>query len=309
MSHLGNQRLVRGDPTFAMSLVSVEPWVTALLVDPLGKGGLVKSADSRWLTTSYGRKYPIRDKIFDLRVLNHYTTPDQRRWKAGQSAYEEWANDAYLRDAKIDFQAERESMGEVYAEIPIEGRCLDVGGGQGRLRAFVRPGQTYISCDPILNPFIGLERQPNLVKAYPFLLEPVNFLACEAEFLPFRSGSFQTVHMRSVIDHFCSPELALNEAYRVLEPEGALIVGIYVSGGRVGRLDLKKRIKEALRRALVKVGLRRFEDHHVWHPTYAELRDLVEQCGFQIDRVHWQKGWGDTVCYLRGIKQPALCRK
>jgi SAM-dependent methyltransferase len=292
-----------------VSPVLLEPWVTALLVDPLGKGPLAKSVDSRWLTASYGRQYPIHDRTFDLRVLNHDTTTEQRRWKAGQAAYEAWANDAHLRDASTDYVAEREGVRHVYTDIPVEGRCLDVGGGQGRLRAFIGAGQPYVSCDPMLNPFVALEQQPNLLKAYPCLLEPINFVACDAEFLPFRSESFRTVHMRSVLDHFYSPELALNEAYRVLEQEGHLIIGLYVSGGRTGRIRLKRRIKDSLRAAFVGIGLRRFEDHHVWHPTYSELCELIGQCGFRIDRVHWQKGWDDTVCYLRGVKQIGLCRR
>ena len=106
------------------------------------------------------------------------------------------------------------------------------GGHQGRLRAFLSPGQEYLSCDPFISVFDSIKKSKNLVKVYPFLLSPVNFICCHAEYLPFRSLAFDTVHMRSVIDHFLSPEIAMREAFRVMSHDGQLIVGLYVRGGR-----------------------------------------------------------------------------
>jgi ubiquinone/menaquinone biosynthesis C-methylase UbiE len=141
------------------------------------------------------------------------------------------------------------------------------------------------------------------------MLEPVNFVCCDAEFLPFRSAFFQTVHMRSVIDHFLSPELALNEAYRVLRTDGALIVGLFVHGGKRGKPDIKSIAKELVRETLIAAGIKRFKDYHVWHPTYKELTDLISDCGFKIEKVHWQKGYNDTVCYVRARKCSGLTRR
>ena len=115
--------------------------------------------------------------------------------------------------------------------------------------------------------------------------------------------------MRSVIDHFLSPELALNEAYRVLESDGCLIVGLYVYGGKDGNPGIKSQAKEFVREKLVSFGIKRFQDHHVWHPTYEELVNLITCCGFNIDKVHWQQGHNDTVCYLRARKQHGLTRR
>jgi len=214
-----------------------------------------------------------------------------------------------LRDQKQDYFKEIEEVREVYEDIPIEGRCLDVGGHQGRLRRFLLPGQEYIICDPFLNAFDNLGRQPNLLKAYPFLLEPVNFVCCDAEFLPFSSSVFQTVHMRAVIDHLLSPELALNEAYRVLWSDGDLIVGLFVHGGKHGKPDIKSLAKEFVRATLVGAGIKRFKDYHIWHPSYKELTYLISACGFEIEKVHWQKGYNNTVCYVRAKKCLGLTRQ
>jgi ubiquinone/menaquinone biosynthesis C-methylase UbiE len=55
--------------------------------------------------------------------------------------------------------------------------------------------------------------------------------------------------MRSVIDHFQSPELALREAYRTLRDRGQLIVGLWVEAGKSGTrtpLDFTKDVVKAV---------------------------------------------------------------
>ncbi|MBI3539624.1 MAG: methyltransferase domain-containing protein [Candidatus Eisenbacteria bacterium] len=284
----------------------LDSWAREIIVDPLAKGPLIEDRSNNRYLSPYGRQYPITNGVLDLRLLNNHTTPDQTRWSRGQSEYEEWSRSLIAGDHLKNYQSEIEQVREVYADMPVVGKCLDVGGHQGRLRQFLSAGQPYISCDPFIDVFADLEKQPNLLEAFPFLAEPVNFVCCDAEFLPFQSVAFDTVHMRSVIDHLLSPELALNEAYRVLGGGGVLIVGLWVKGkpGTRARHDAKSLAREMLARA----GVRRFVDHHVWHPTYAELIRLIRECGFEIDRVHWQKGHEDNVCYIRAIKSDGLIR-
>lgn len=114
--------------------------------------------------------------------------------------------------------------------------------------------------------------------------------------------------MRSVIDHFLNPELALNEAYRVLRTDGALIVGLFVYGGKRGKPAIVPRFKKFAREILSALGIEKFKDHHVWHPTYGQLTDLISECGFRIEKVYWQKGYNDTVCYIRARKQLGLIK-
>jgi SAM-dependent methyltransferase len=290
----------------ALKLTKLDGWARDLVVDPLSKEPLRADDQQAKLLSPDGRSYPITDGVFDLRLLNNRTTQDQRVWQAGQRQYE--ASHESVMHVSHDYVAEREGVREVYEQIPIVGSCLDVGGHQGRLRAFLGAGQPYVCCDPYLNGLNDVENNPDLTRAYPFLLEPVNFVSCDAEFLPFKSCSFQVVHMRSVIDHFLNPELALNEAYRVLRNDGALVVGLYVHGGKSGRQPITRRLREMVRESLAALGLTRFRDYHVWHPAFVELTGLIAECGFKIDRVHWQKGFNDTVCYLRAVKVPGLIR-
>ena len=285
----------------------LEKWFRDILVDPLGKEPLIES--DGFLSAAYGRRYPVVNGIYDLRVLNNETTADQKTWREGQVEYTRMHVVEIARDPQIDYAAEIESVRGVYDAIPLEGRVLDVGGHQGRLRSFIRDGQSYAGCDPFLEVFDGIDRQPNLLRAFPFLQQPINFVCCDAELLPFRSQSFQTVHMRSVIDHFLSPELALHEAYRVLEPGGKLIIGLYVEGGKLGRESGLTGAKEAVKRLISAVGIDGYKDHHIWHPTAQELIDLAADCGFVPEKTHWQEGTGDMVVYVGFRKRPALGRK
>ena len=196
----------------------LDNWVKEIIVDPLSKEPLTINNENTFLISPYGRKYPICNGVYDLRLLNNNITSDQKSWREGQLFYERWSTRIASNDDKQNYIAGIENVKDVYDEIPVDGNCLDVGGHQGRLRHFLSEGQEYVVCDPFLNGFDDLEKQPNLLRAYPCLQKPVNFICCDAEFLPFMSEKFQSVHMRSVIDHLLSPELALNEAYRVLKP-------------------------------------------------------------------------------------------
>ncbi len=285
-----------GDPTAN----PLEAWVAELLVDPIGKEPLAISSNGA--ASNYGKAYPCVNGVLDLRPFRflHFSA-DAQVWAHGQDEYEKWSDDLAFTDA-TNYEAEREGVREVYVRFPIIGRCLDVGGHQGRLRAFLSPGQEYVILDPYLRVFRGIDKQPRLVEAYPFLKDPVNFICGMAEYLPFRSNSFDTVHMRSVLDHFQNPELALWEAYRVLRDKGQLIVGLYVEGGMNGRLNAKEYVKHVASHILPMLGINKFVDHHVWHPTFPDLCKLIESIGFEIDHVHWQSQWKDRVCYIRAIK-------
>lgn len=244
--------------------------------------------------------------MLDYPVFLGYVT---NAWSHGQDEYEGF--DAAEPDDVDHYRREIDSVREVYTDLPLRGRVLDVGGHQGRLRRFLTPTSEYLVVDPYSR-FASIASRPNLVRAYPELAEPCNFVRGMAERLPVAARSFDTVHMRSVLDHFADPLLALIDARRVLRDEGQLILGLHVTGGASSlstqRSPLPRVIKKvrdeglaaAFRAAMLRL-VRPEHDHHLWHPTYEELIELVEAVGFSIGKVHWQKPPNDHVVYIQGI--------
>ena len=256
----------------------LEPWASRLLADPISKQPVDPSV------------FPIRDGVIDARIyLRH--TKGFVDWEHGQKFHEAWQK---LTEA--DYQQEIDGAKPVYDHIAISGRVLDVGGSFGTLRHFLPSGSEFLSVDP----FIECCRYTSaaMQRAYPCLSEPLNLIGACAEFLPLQNGAFDWVHMRSVLDHFHSPDLALFEAARVLKRNGKLVIGLYVDGGKSGRRPLDRQLKEILRPVLIAAGLRRFKDHHIFHPTFVGLKQLIADCGFRILDVYWQPQWKDQVCYI-----------
>jgi hypothetical protein len=107
-------------------------------------------------------------------------------WKVGQEKYEALTEEQKQQDDYDTYVAEIDSVREIYTiEFNLSGLILDVGGHQGRLRHFLQRDVAYLSIDPYASVFDGLERQPNLLRAYPCLREPCNFLQagfCEMTF-------------------------------------------------------------------------------------------------------------------------------
>jgi hypothetical protein len=88
--------------------------------------------------------------VLDLRVSGPHVTADQKVWKLGQDHYEIWLENIGSRNQDQDYESEYKVDKAVYDELDISGRVLDIGGGDGRLRAFVDKSQ-YICCDPFLS--------------------------------------------------------------------------------------------------------------------------------------------------------------
>jgi ubiquinone/menaquinone biosynthesis C-methylase UbiE len=151
----------------------------------------------------------------------------------------------------------------------MSGRIEDVGGGAGIPREFlVRDEFEFVSTDSWLaSPFYYF--QGNKKEAYSCLNNPLNFITATVEFLPFVNEIFDWVHTRSMLDHLQGVDLALLEARRVLKPNGHLLIGLCVEGGKSSVISLSHKIKDGINDTLQIVGIDRWKDHHIWHPTYS----------------------------------------
>lgn len=155
-----------------------------------------------------------------------------KEWNEGQSEYElferQWLG-AVNHPEKL-LELDRETA-DVYEKISMQGDILDVGGAYGFVikQAGLDPDR-YVSLDPI---------DMDWERLRPYEHVNTHYLVCQdaarirgfAEFLPFADACFDYVHMRSCIDHFANPNLALMEAFRVLRRGGA-----FGSGNKFGGL-------------------------------------------------------------------------
>ena len=254
------------------------PWLEEILSDPISKKALTKNGNS--YTSENGASYHFKDAVPDFRV---HINQREEEWQKGQDVYEQW-HLKYLLNAEKnnnfykDEQARDEPM---YKKLVLEGRVLDVGGSLGHIRKYMADNQEYCSIDPFAGAYKLAEGKKSLFKNYP-LHQPLNFVAGFAEFLPFSASSFDTVNMRSCIDHFFDAEQALHEATRVLKNNGKLIIGMTVKVK-----SIKNTIKESARKVL-NVFTNRFRDEHIWHPTKNEMVSLCKKCGFEQEDEIWQ---------------------
>jgi SAM-dependent methyltransferase len=265
----------------------LDAWVIDILADPITKLGAEPNEIGLLDGTIDARRYLKNTMGFQL-------------WDEGQVFYEAWEQRTIE-----DYRREAEGVAPVYDHIRMTGRVLDVGGGAGSVRHFLPAGTEFVSVDPFINYEAHIPAAKKQV--YPCLSQHLNFIAACAEFLPFQASSFDWVHMRSMLDHVHSPDMALLEARRVLRPHGRVVIGLYVDGGKTGKRTLDRQLKEITRTVLTSVGIDRFKDHHIFHPTFANLQKIVLDNGFVVEDVYWQPQWNDTVCYLTAT--PSSCER
>ncbi len=262
-------------------MIELQTWVKTILAHPVTKQPVNPES------------FQSIDGVIDARVFLK-NTHGYSAWAEGQVEYEDGAEQD--RTSVDGYEAEISYDRPIYEHYRLQGCILDCGGGAGTVREFLSTDVEFISTDPWLHsPFASSSARK---AAYSCLTHPLNFIAATAEFQPFLAESFDWVHMRSMIDHVQVPDLAMLEAKRVLKKGGRVLIGLTVEGGKSGVISLKQRAKNWIRVGLALVGIDRWKDHHVWHPTYKELLQLIIENGLKVEDTYWQPHWNDTVCYV-----------
>ena len=298
-------------------LIKLDEFFRSILCCPICKQALKMSQHSCHCE-GCGTFYPAIGKSYDFRI--HYPvyclSHQLKKWKAIQAAYESFSSELRNHDQLSLYLEEINSVKEIYQEeFNVSGVILDVGGGKGKLRHFLdlqNSVNQYCCIDPFIEAFQQVQFSSNLALAYPCLREPLNFVGGIAERLPFSSKKLDYVHMRSVLDHFYDPYIAMKEAYRVLTPNGKLLIGLSIiwgnstlNGRTISRLRKKlrdqglyKTTKGVIYKTFKFISKLREESDHMFHWKYDDLADLIGLTGFKIEKIHWQKPPYDHCVYL-----------
>jgi len=155
----------------------------------------------------------------------HAERADALGFEEGTPVWAEWVKDYYrevetydwvdvadnLRGPEALFHRNRErkvrELVRRYGEAPF----LDAGCGTGLNLRHLPPGST------------GFDINPRNVEVLRARLALNTIVEGDIEAMPFADGSFRTVVCTEVLEHLPSPEDALREIHRVLQPGGVLI--------------------------------------------------------------------------------------
>jgi ubiquinone/menaquinone biosynthesis C-methylase UbiE len=284
-----------------MDIKYMKKFLSDRLVCPISKQPLMLNDDDGLLYAPCGFKYWQND----LRVGLEFS----KDWSVGQSEYESFER-GWLKTVNHPeklLALDHETV-DVYDEIKMGGDVLDVGGAYGFVirQAGLNPDR-YVSLDPIDMDWNRLHKYEHIIQHYS-ICQATTRIRGFAEFLPFADATFDFVHMRSCIDHFANPNLALMEAFRVLRRGGRLVVGISLEGSyKRDQVGFKGFVKRMASTSLV---LRQMidivkHDHHMFHPTRDSLGELIEQNGFKIEKEVWQKAYHNVI-YLQAARLEQL---
>lgn len=138
-------------------------------------------------------------------------------------------------------------------------KLLELGCGPGKYVALMNSlGYQVTGVDPYEFPSWNLLRKSTSAQ----LINDTT-----AEKLPFRDDSFDHVICLGALLYFIEPEQALRQVHRVLKPGGHIVVRT-VNRSNLYTIQTGRKLDPASRNLY----------------THAELRDLVEKCGFEVVR-------------------------
>ena len=153
----------------------------------------------------------------------------------------------------------------------VRGKVLEIGCGAGAMTRAIktyRPDLDVYGCDVSRRAIQTAQRDPG----------GVTFEVGNAYDLPFLNHSFSAVVTFDLLEHLEEPRLAVDEAWRLLEPGGLFHQFIPCEGGLF-----------TLHGLLSAMGWRAKEHYggHIQRYTLSKLADLLKTSGFEIGKYRW----------------------
>ena len=145
------------------------------------------------------------------------------------------------------------------------GTCLEVGAGTGEMSRYLSQKHKVVATD--IAPKMIEEIKKHDIEAYE----------CDAERLPFQNNSFDSIVSAEVLFYLDNPDNFLSEAFRVLRPEGRLLI----SCADNFPVKFYDRLRSWLRAVGISKGMY-FEDTLREFMTPSKLKTLLARHNFEI---------------------------
>ncbi len=218
-----------------------------------------------------------------------------------QAIYDRAYSHDGLMGTDLDQAYDQETKGLLLSFVePLDGkRLLDVGAGTGRLWDYVGPNVQGYALDLSI---VGLSKA---LQKHPTLTASVSI----AERIPYPDGFFAAVIAADTIEHTFSPQRALQEIHRVLEPGGIFSVSFPIpkslrkwGWNRLIRgrpsLSFLLRLAGVLLKRILLFGRPDFQPIDRDH-TLDEWEQKLAQAGFFVDKVQvWPQFPDIPIAYL-----------
>ncbi|MBW2077893.1 MAG: methyltransferase domain-containing protein [Deltaproteobacteria bacterium] len=148
-----------------------------------------------------------------VEAIEEITDSGEERWQKIQTRYELRTNE---RKSERYVAFARELASQFKTFIDVHGLTLDIGCGNGKYAGgtYGSIGHEYID---ERNTIIGIDPLMSSEDRFPVV-------AAYGENIPFQDNIFDAVVISSVLDHLVDPKTVLNEAMRVLKPDGRAFI-------------------------------------------------------------------------------------
>jgi len=159
---------------------------------------------------------------------------------------------------------------------------LDVGCG---------PGYFTYEISKYCNKSLGIDWNLNSKHSFAMKTQPkLVYIKGDIQKLPFASDMFDKILLSSVLQMVQDDELLLEECYRILKPDGELILSVPLGYIYIKKLnDYKYKLKEV------------FGSLGKTYYNYKQIVELVKMKGFEVNEIEYSPKWWGSLIFEIGL--------
>jgi len=151
----------------------------------------------------------FEDKKVEMRIFDEKERSNRPHWG------EQW--DMHGMSFLLNLGMENTIKKYIIKYLRGKERCLILGVGLGSDVGFLKDKSRFI---------LGIDLSTKRIKECQGLFqgEKFSFLVCDADFLPFREGSFDVIFGKAIFHHLPRPQHSIEEVYRVANENAVLVI-------------------------------------------------------------------------------------